>query len=341
MLTATLSTRQAGQLVVAFVSAQGRGQSISRPSTKGLKWGLVARRASGSGAISIWQATAARPLRKAVVSTRLASPSSQALLSVIAFAPGTRVGAGASANGRDGAPLLKLRSPGGATIWSVGEDASSGASRQALPGSRIIKQIHSAQPGEAVWLQNQAVAKAAQVKVGDKRPSSKSWLLASVVIRGTGALASARRANATGAVASAPRASATGAAGGQEPAGEGFGYNANGDRTSITTASGIVQLRYDQANRLIGYGGDVTYGYDGDGLRMNKTVHGTVTQFTWDESGSIPLLLQGGSTYYVSGPNGQPIEQISGGTPTYLLADQAGSTRLLTDGGGNVIGTYT
>lgn len=326
-LRATLSTHQARDVLVAFVSAQGRSQSNSRPATAGVTWALVARRASTGGETSIWRATARRALHKAVVSTRLASPSSQALLSVIAFAPGTKLGAVATAGGGKGTPLLKLRAPARAAIWAVGEDASSGAARQALRGGRVVKQIRSTQNGQAVWLQTQAVSSAGTTKVGDKRPSSRSWLLAAVVIEGKGPAAGKRRSHASG----------TGSGG---VPGESFGYNAEGDRTTVTTGGTTVQLTYDQANRLIGYGSDVRYAYNGDGLRMSKTVRGTVTRFTWDESGSLPLLLQDGSTYYVYGVNGQPIEQIQGSIPTYLLADQQGSTRILTDSTGTVVGTY-
>jgi RHS repeat-associated protein len=326
-LSAALSTPKAGELIVAFVSAQGGSQSNSRPTAKGLKWVLVTRHASHGGEISIWQARAAKALHKAVVSTRLAAPSSEAMLSVVAFAPGTKLGVSTAAAGGHGAPQLKLHAPAGATVWSVGEDAASGAARRPLPGSRIVKQILSAKNGEAVWLQKQTVAGAGTVRVGDRRPASDSWLLAAVVVKAGGAAAAGRRANLSTAGTEATNAS--------------FGYNADGDRTSVTSGGTTVHFAYDQANRLTGVGSAVKYAYDGDGLRTSKTVDGTTTQFTWDESGSLPMLLEEGSTYYVYGVNGQPIEQISGGTPTYLLADQEGSTRLLTDSGGNVVGTYT
>jgi RHS repeat-associated protein len=110
----------------------------------------------------------------------------------------------------------------------------------------------------------------------------------------------------------------------------------------MTSANGTkTTLGYDQANHLTSISGGTSYTYDGDGLRMSKTVSGTTTRFAWDESGSLPLLLQDGDAYYIYGPGGQPIEQITGDNPTYLLQDQQGSTRLLTDGSGNVVGTYS
>ena len=74
---------------------------------------------------------------------------------------------------------------------------------------------------------------------------------------------------------------------------------------------------------------------------MSKTVSGTTTDFAWNTTGSVPLLIAAGTTYYLYGPGGQPIEQLTGTTPSYLLADQSGSTRLITSPAGAVTGTYT
>lgn len=116
-----------------------------------------------------------------------------------------------------------------------------------------------------------------------------------------------------------------------------YAYNADGDLTSV----GATSLEVNQANELTGYGQAATYAYNGDGLRMSKTVKGTTTQFAWDQSGSLPLLIAAGSTSYVYGPGGQPVEQVTGTSPQYLLTDQSGSTRLITNSAGAVAGTYT
>ncbi len=88
------------------------------------------------------------------------------------------------------------------------------------------------------------------------------------------------------------------------------------------------------------FGGTASYSYNGDGLRMSKTVGATTTAFSWDQSGPVPALLTAGPTSYVYGPGGQPIEQVTGSTPTYLQLDQQGSVRLLTDASGKVVGMY-
>jgi RHS repeat-associated protein len=55
----------------------------------------------------------------------------------------------------------------------------------------------------------------------------------------------------------------------------------------------------------------------------------------------IPLLLQDGSTSYVTGPDGLPLEQISGNKPSYYYQDQLGSTRGMLDSRGSTVATYT
>jgi RHS repeat-associated protein len=101
---------------------------------------------------------------------------------------------------------------------------------------------------------------------------------------------------------------------------------------------------YDAAQRMTGLQSPTTtasYGYDGDGLRMSKTVDGVTSQFTWDQSGSLPLLLSDGTNAYVYGPGDMPIEQITESTVVDLHQDGQGSTRLLTSSSGAVGGTYS
>jgi hypothetical protein len=50
------------------------------------------------------------------------------------------------------------------------------------------------------------------------------------------------------------------------------------------------------------------------------------TNFTWDQSGSLPMLLMAGTTSYIDGPDGHPVEQIDGsGNASFYLYDQAGT----------------
>ena len=293
--------------------------------------------------MSIWQAHASRKLTGEALTTQLGLPSSQAQLTVIAIDPGATLGPHANRAGKTGGPSLALSAPLGAQVWAVGHDADSGAPLIPLNGGKLAEQLRSSQAHAASWVQKASISKAGLMTVGEHARDSKSWSLAAVIVKP--GVINARRAqlsahgsgteplpsNNVSALLSADDSSTQ----------RTFTYNAAGDRTAVTANGATVNLGYDQANRLTNMTGGISYSYDGDGLRTSKTVAGTTTQFAWDESGTLPLLLQDGSTYYIYGPDGQPIEQITGSTPTYLLADQQGSTRLLTDTGGNVVGTYS
>jgi RHS repeat-associated protein len=135
-----------------------------------------------------------------------------------------------------------------------------------------------------------------------------------------------------------------------------YTYDTRGNRTISKPSSGSVRCYvYDQSNHLNTL---ITanntqcstktptgsYAYDGDGLRMSKTMGTTTTQYRWDASFSIPHLLQeGGSTVtsYIYGPGGLPIEQVAGSTSYWLHHDQIGSTRLMTDSTGAAAAKYT
>lgn len=138
-----------------------------------------------------------------------------------------------------------------------------------------------------------------------------------------------------------------------------FTYDTRGNQTAAVPSTGSATCDgYDQADRLIsiqtGTGATcttptpvATYAYDGTGLRMTKTVGGTTSQFTWNESSGLPMLLQEQAgaatpTSYIYGPGGLPVEMISSGGSAYFYAhDQLGSTRALTDTSGAVQATDT
>jgi RHS repeat-associated protein len=95
-----------------------------------------------------------------------------------------------------------------------------------------------------------------------------------------------------------------------------YSYNAQGDRITVTPSTGsVTNLGYDQANRLKSWGQGstttATYAYNGDGLRMSKTVSGVTTPYTWDTSGRLALLIADGASQYVYGPGGTLLEQVT------------------------------
>ena len=121
-----------------------------------------------------------------------------------------------------------------------------------------------------------------------------------------------------------------------------YTYDSRGNRTSFDLpAAPVTALTYDQANRLTTFGSTASYAYNGDGLRMAKTVSGVTTGFAWDVASELPLLLLDGTTAYVYWPGGLPLEQVSGATVRYYHHDQLGSTRAITSSAGAVVATST
>jgi len=130
-----------------------------------------------------------------------------------------------------------------------------------------------------------------------------------------------------------------------------FSFDARGNRIRATQQGGrALTYTYDQAGRLVAYGRKARYAYNGDGLRMSKTLAGRRERFVWDAPAGLPLV--DGTVAYVYGPGGLPLERITATTgrrpqrrsPASILYyhhDQLGSTRLLTDARGTVAATYT
>jgi RHS repeat-associated protein len=133
-----------------------------------------------------------------------------------------------------------------------------------------------------------------------------------------------------------------------------YSYGSDGDRSSAVGPDGATSYGYDQADRLTTYTApaapagsgitgpiDASYSYNGDGLRMSKTVNGVTSQFTYDTTTSVPEVLTDGTNSYVYGLDGTPIEQTNNtGATVWLQQDQQGSTTLLTGQAGITVGTY-
>ena len=125
-----------------------------------------------------------------------------------------------------------------------------------------------------------------------------------------------------------------------------YGYDPSGNLTSITPPStSSTALTYDQADQLTTYAQGLikaTYTYNADGLRMSKAITGGATSdFAWDLSGALPLLLSDGTSDYIYGPGGLPLELVTGSTVLWYHHDQLGSTRALTNSAGASVATYT
>jgi RHS repeat-associated protein len=136
----------------------------------------------------------------------------------------------------------------------------------------------------------------------------------------------------------------------EKGAGVTYAYNEEGQRTKTTPEKGpAATYGYNQAGELTsverpeGEGSpkiEDAYAYNGEGLRASQTISGTTSNFAWNATEGVPLVLSDGTNSYIYGPGGIPLEQInnSQGKALYLHHDQQGSTRLLTNSTGKVEG---
>ena len=314
-----LTTKSGNELLLAFVSAtgaSGQTQKVTKVKGAGLTWSLVSRSDKQPGAAEIWQAHASGKLTNTKITATLAH-AGHGSITITTFTGATaKAAAHAAASGQSKHPVASILSTApDSLVWAVGEDASKAASRTPAAGQVVVRKVLDSGAHATYWVQRAGVVTAAKttVKISATTTTSDRWNLAAVEIRA--------------AVASSTTVS--------------YGYDARGNLVKIANSGkAATRLGYDESNRLTSYG-TASYAYNGDGLRMSKTVGSVTTQFAWDQSASVPLPISAGSANYVYGPAGQPIEQIQSGTVTYLQPDQQGSTRLLTSSSGAVVGTYT
>jgi RHS repeat-associated protein len=122
----------------------------------------------------------------------------------------------------------------------------------------------------------------------------------------------------------------------------GFGYDGSGNMTYEPPNN---YYSYDDENRLItfsGGSGSATYSYDGNDLRVEKTVNGTNTTVSIFSGSEVIAEYAPGSPLsnplreYIYG-GGQMLAKIENGATEYYHQDHL-SVRLMTDANGNKIG---
>ena len=128
----------------------------------------------------------------------------------------------------------------------------------------------------------------------------------------------------------------------------GYTYDASGNMT-VEPVSGSNYMTYDGENRMTafsGSGGAASYSYDGNGLRVVKSVSGGTTTVSIFSGSSVIAEYDNGAApsapsreYIYNGAAGDAtglLAMISGGATTYYHQDHL-SVRLTTDGSGNIL----
>jgi len=125
-----------------------------------------------------------------------------------------------------------------------------------------------------------------------------------------------------------------------------FGWDANGRLIMRTYGATTVTYTFDPLDRLIRVISGtttVTFTYNGDGVRVGKTVNGIATTYVQDLAAPLPVVLvettNGEDTLYIYGPD--LIARVQpNGDRRYYHGDALGSVRALSDDAGRVVATY-
>jgi RHS repeat-associated protein len=131
-----------------------------------------------------------------------------------------------------------------------------------------------------------------------------------------------------------------------------FNFDANGNQLNDSRGFTYTYNSLNQLTRVQGTGVDVSYVYDGDGLRVQKTnsITGVVTTYLWDNSNisgypQVVEELDNGSVTrkYVYGPQGALyVTQLisSSWVTSYLGKDATGTIRFLMDSTGHITDSF-
>ncbi len=125
-------------------------------------------------------------------------------------------------------------------------------------------------------------------------------------------------------------------------------YDANGNLTSRTDASGTTTYTWDARNRLTKVDGpnlSASFVYDALNRRISKTINGVTTQYLYDRKNVVQEISNGAVTasYLRSLRIDEPFARINAVTNVmeFYHHDALGSTLLLTDHTGATKTTYT
>lgn len=185
--TPSFHTAAAGEVLVAFVSADGpagSGRQAATVSGAGLSWTLVKRANAQSGDAEIWAATAPSVLSSATVSSTASAGGFGQDLTVIAMEGVDGIGASVAGSAATGAPRLSLTTVSPTSlVFAVGHDWDNAAPRTLPSGWASLDQWVNTSTGDTFWSQytNTPTGTAGSVvTVGDTAPTTDQWNMAAV-----------------------------------------------------------------------------------------------------------------------------------------------------------------
>jgi len=184
-----LTTHGSGELILAFVSADGPrssgAQRVRSVTGGGLAWTMAARSTTGYGTTEVWQAYAIDKLTNAKVVAKLRQHGYRGSITVAAFTGAAeRVAASASATGRTGAATVRLTpSTSRSLIWATGHNWNS-ITAVTLPATQsLVHQYVDRRAEDVYWAQStNDPTSGTPVDVNVITPNVGGWQLTAVEI---------------------------------------------------------------------------------------------------------------------------------------------------------------
>jgi hypothetical protein len=190
MTTASFSTSQPGELLVAFVGYDGPASSAQTATVTGagLAWKLVTRANSQAGTAEIWVAQALNLLTGVTVTSIPGTTNYHGSLAVIAFTNASGTGVVNALGATSGAPDVVISgASAGNWVFAVGHDWDNAVARIPVSGQVLVHQRLDTQTGDTYWVQS-TVAPATlngTVDIQDTSPTTDRWTYAAVEIVAT------------------------------------------------------------------------------------------------------------------------------------------------------------
>jgi hypothetical protein len=188
--TPAFHTAAAGEVLIAFVSADGPAATAGQSATmtgSGLTWTLVKRANAQPGDAEVWVAHSPRVLNSATVTSRLARSSFRQDLTVIAMEGVRGVGASAANSATGGAPHVSLITNGSTSlVFAVGHDWDNALGRALPSGWVSLERWLDESSGDTYWTQytNTPTGPAGSVvEAGDTGPVTDQYNIVAVELR--------------------------------------------------------------------------------------------------------------------------------------------------------------
>lgn len=190
MTTAQFNTSYDGELLIAFVTYDGPGNSpqTAMVSGGGLLWTLLKRSNTQAGTAEIWAARASDAPFPVTVISQPGIGTYHGSLTVVAFVNASGSGIVGQAGAASGPPDIIV--PGvsaGNWVFAVGNDWDKAIGRTPVSGQVLVHQRIDTQTGDTYWVQSTVSPATANalVDIHDSAPTTDRWNYAVVEIVAT------------------------------------------------------------------------------------------------------------------------------------------------------------